>query len=88
MADQTVEVRFEFRHVFTCGDGQAEIERRIESMRARFERELQLATKNDRVRLSAHRGITDPPKLKSQETPEEVMERVVETELKKWDGTG
>jgi len=61
VADQTVEVRFEFRHVFTCGDGQAEIERRIESMRARFERELQLATKNDRVRLSAHRGITDPP---------------------------
>jgi len=53
MADQTVEIKFGFRRVITCGTNQAEIDRRVDDMRKRLERELQLATKDNTLKLYA-----------------------------------
>jgi len=57
--DYTVEVRFGFVRYITCSESDVDV--RIESMRKRFERELQLAMKDNGLRLRASRGITDPP---------------------------
>ena len=51
--DQTVEIKFGFRRLITCGMNQAEIDRRVEDMRKKLERELQLATKDDGLKLYA-----------------------------------
>lgn len=59
MGDVSVEVRFGFVRVITCNE--ADVGARIESMRKRFERELQLAMKDNTLKLRASRGITDPP---------------------------
>jgi len=59
MADQSVEVRFGFVRYVTCSESDVEV--RIESMRKRFERELQLAMKDNTLRFRASKGITDPP---------------------------
>ena len=59
MADQSVEVRFGFVRIITCDE--ADVPRRIEDMRKRFEREIQLATKDNDLKLRASKGIVDPP---------------------------
>jgi len=53
MADQTVEIKFGFRRLITCGTNQAEVDRRVEDIRKRLERELQLATKDNDLILNA-----------------------------------
>jgi len=58
MADQSVEVRFGFRRLITCGTNQAEVDRRVEDMRKRLERELQLATKDNTLKLLAQPSYT------------------------------
>lgn len=63
MADKTVEVRFGFVRYITCSE--ADVDARIESMRKRFEREMQLATKDNDLQMRAAKGITDPPPLKN-----------------------
>jgi len=49
MADVDVEVRFGFVRTITCDE--SDVQRRIEDMRKRFERELQLATKDNRLKM-------------------------------------
>jgi len=68
MADQSVEVRFGFIRIITCDE--ADVPRRIEDMRKRFEREMQLATKDNDLKLRASKGFTDPPPPRM--SPEEV----------------
>jgi len=68
MADQSVEVRFGFVRIITCDE--ADVLRRIEDMRKRFEREMQLATKDNDLKLRASKGFTDPPPPRM--SPEEV----------------
>jgi len=68
MADQSVEVRFGFIRIITCNE--SDVQARIESMRKRFERELQLATKDNDLKLRASKGFTDPPPPRM--SPEEV----------------
>lgn len=53
MADQTVEIKFGFRRTITCGTSQAEVDRRVEDIRKRLQRELQLATKDNGLKLYA-----------------------------------
>lgn len=59
MADVSVEVRFGFIRTITCDE--SDVQRRIEGMRKRFEREIQLATKDNGLKLRASKGIMDPP---------------------------
>lgn len=59
MADQSVEVRFGFIRIITCDE--SDVPRRIEDMRKRFEREMQLATKDNDLKMRASKGIVDPP---------------------------
>jgi len=58
MTDQSVEVRFGFVRYVTCSESDVEV--RIESMRKRFERELQLAMKDNTLKLRASRGRKRP----------------------------
>ena len=58
MGDVNVEVRFGFVRTITCSE--SDVGARIESMRKRFERELQLAMKDNTLKLRASKGITDP----------------------------
>lgn len=51
--DQTVEIKFGFIRTITCGTNQAEVDRRVEDIRKRLERELQLATKDNDLNLLA-----------------------------------
>jgi len=51
--DQTVEIKFGFIRTITCGMNQAEVDRRVEDIRKRLERELQLATKDNTLKLYA-----------------------------------
>jgi len=53
MADQTVEIKFGFKRTITCGTNQAEVDRRVEDVRKKLERELQLATKDNDLKLLA-----------------------------------
>ena len=53
MADQTAEIKFGFRRTITCGQNQDEVDRRVEDIRKRLERELQLATKDNTLELRA-----------------------------------
>lgn len=53
MADQTVGIKFGFIRIITCGTNQAEIDRRVEGIRKKLERELQLATKDNDLKLYA-----------------------------------
>lgn len=57
MADQSVEVRFGFVRVMTCAE--ADVNTRVESARKRYEREMQLATKDNTLRLRAIVGIRE-----------------------------
>lgn len=57
MADVNVEVRYSFIRIITCAE--ADVATRIESARKRFEREMQLATKDNTLRLRASKGISE-----------------------------
>ena len=62
MADQTVEIKFGFKRTITCGQNPGEVDRRVASMRARLERELQLATKDNDLVLRAQSVFRADPR--------------------------
>lgn len=57
MADLNVQVHFRFTRIITCAE--ADVATRIESARKRFEREMQLATKDNTLHLHASKGISE-----------------------------